>query len=155
RRTCRSRTGTAEPGRFGGCGRCRPRSRPRRSATTPPRAGCRDTGAAGACARSATGTRQGGPPRSASGLEGRSESRLNNIKRVSLYSLAMRIIDFHNHYYPPEYLDALGPLGSCLVIKHDQAGNPVVHYPGDYNVMVRGHRDIAYRQTVLDEQKVD
>jgi len=67
----------------------------------------------------------------------------------------MRIIDFHNHYYPPEYLDALGPSGSCLVIKHDEAGNPVVHYPGDYNVMVRGHRDIAYRQEVLDEQHVD
>jgi aminocarboxymuconate-semialdehyde decarboxylase len=67
----------------------------------------------------------------------------------------MKIIDFHNHYYPPEYLDALGPSGSCLTITHDQAGNPVVHYPGDYNVMVRGHRDIAYRQGVLDEQHVD
>jgi aminocarboxymuconate-semialdehyde decarboxylase len=67
----------------------------------------------------------------------------------------MRIIDFHNHYYPPEYLDALAPSGSCLSITHDEAGNPVVHYPGDYNVMVRGHRDIAYRRQVLDEQKVD
>jgi len=67
----------------------------------------------------------------------------------------MRIVDFHNHYYPPEYLDALGPVGSCLVIKHDQSGNPVVHYPGDYNVMVRGHRDIAYRQDVLDKEQVD
>ncbi len=63
----------------------------------------------------------------------------------------MRVIDFHNHYYPPEYLDALGPTGSTLRITHDQAGNPVVHYPGDYNVMVPGHRDIAYRQGVLDE----
>src|SRR5262245_48023230 len=67
----------------------------------------------------------------------------------------MPIIDFHNHYYPPEYLDALGPSGSTLTITHDADGNPIVHYPGDYNVMVRGHRDIAYRQTVLDEQKVD
>jgi aminocarboxymuconate-semialdehyde decarboxylase len=64
-------------------------------------------------------------------------------------------IDFHNHYYPPEYLDALGPSGSTLRITHDDEGNPIVHYPGDYNVMVRGHRDIAYRQTVLDEQGVD
>jgi aminocarboxymuconate-semialdehyde decarboxylase len=63
----------------------------------------------------------------------------------------MRVIDFHNHYYPPEYLDALAPSGSTLRITHDQAGNPVVHYPGDYNVMVPGHRDIAYRQSVLDE----
>ena len=63
----------------------------------------------------------------------------------------MRVIDFHNHYYPPEYLAALEPSGSCLRITHDDHGNPVVHYPGDYNVMVRGHRDIAYRQAVLDE----
>jgi aminocarboxymuconate-semialdehyde decarboxylase len=65
------------------------------------------------------------------------------------------IIDFHNHFYPPEYLDALGPLGSTLRITHDDEGNPIVHYPGDYNVMVRGHRDIAYRQQILDEHRVD
>jgi aminocarboxymuconate-semialdehyde decarboxylase len=65
------------------------------------------------------------------------------------------IIDVHNHYYPPEYLDALEPSGSSLRITHDAEGNPVVHYPGDYNVMVRGHRDIAYRVTVLDEFGLD
>ena len=67
----------------------------------------------------------------------------------------MQIIDFHNHYYPPEYLDALGPSGSRLTITHDDERNPVVHYPGDYNVMVRGHRDIAYRQDILDQHKVN
>ena len=67
----------------------------------------------------------------------------------------MPIVDFHNHYYPPEYLDALGPEGSTLTLTTDDQGNPVVHYPGDYNVMVRGHRDIAYRQEVLDEHGVD
>src|SRR5262245_55566260 len=66
----------------------------------------------------------------------------------------MRVIDFHNHYYPPEYLDALKPSGSRLTITVDEQGNPVVHYPGDYNVMVRGHRDIEYRQGVLDEHNV-
>jgi len=64
------------------------------------------------------------------------------------------IVDFHNHYYPPEYLDALGPSGSTLRLTYDDEGNPIVHYPGDYNVMVRGHRDIAYRQDVLDEEGV-
>jgi aminocarboxymuconate-semialdehyde decarboxylase len=64
-------------------------------------------------------------------------------------------IDFHNHFYPPEYLAALEPAGSTLRITHDEAGNPVVHYPGDYNVMVRGHRDIAYRQQVLDDHGID
>ena len=68
--------------------------------------------------------------------------------------MTIRIIDVHNHYYPPEYLDALGPSGSTLRITRDAEGNPVVHYPGDYNVMVRGHRDIAYRQDVLDQHGV-
>src|SRR4030088_109695 len=67
----------------------------------------------------------------------------------------MPIVDFHNHYYPPKYLDALGPSGSALKISTDREGNPVVHSPGDYNVMVRGHRDIAYRESVLDEHGVD
>jgi len=67
----------------------------------------------------------------------------------------MPVIDFHNHYYPPEYLDALEPSGSRLTITYDEHKNPIVHYPGDYNVMVRGHRDIAYRQGVLDQHGVD
>jgi aminocarboxymuconate-semialdehyde decarboxylase len=65
------------------------------------------------------------------------------------------IIDVHNHYYPPEYLDALGSSGSSLRMSTDAEGNPVVTYPGDYNVIVRGHRDIAYREEVLDRHGVD
>jgi aminocarboxymuconate-semialdehyde decarboxylase len=63
----------------------------------------------------------------------------------------MQIIDIHNHYYPPEYLDALPRVGSSLHITYDDNKNPIVHYPGDYNVMVPGHRDIAYRETVLEK----
>jgi len=66
----------------------------------------------------------------------------------------MLVIDVHSHFYPPEYLAALDTAGSVLQITHDDQGNPIVHYPGDYNVMVRGHRDIAYRQDVLDEHGV-
>ncbi len=65
------------------------------------------------------------------------------------------IIDVHNHFYPPEYLSALGRLGSVITVTHDADGNPLVHYPGDYNVLVKGHRDIAYRQGVLDAAGVD
>ncbi len=36
----------------------------------------------------------------------------------------------------------------------DSDGNPNLHYPGDYNVAVRGHRDLAYRQDVLDKHGV-
>ncbi len=64
----------------------------------------------------------------------------------------MRIIDFHNHYYPPAYVKALESSTSRVRVTYDAEGNPCVHYPGDYNILVPGHRDIAYRQRVLDEQ---
>ncbi|HUX34495.1 MAG TPA: amidohydrolase family protein [Gemmatimonadaceae bacterium] len=64
------------------------------------------------------------------------------------------IIDFHNHFYPPEYLDALRTGDSAVRVTDDAEGNPCIHYPGDYNVAVRGHRDIAYRQQVLDAEGV-
>jgi aminocarboxymuconate-semialdehyde decarboxylase len=65
------------------------------------------------------------------------------------------IIDVHNHFYPPEYLDALKAGDSAVTLTIDAEGNPCVHYPGDYNVAVRGHRDIAYRQTVVEKEGVD
>ncbi|MFQ6046591.1 MAG: amidohydrolase family protein [Gemmatimonadales bacterium] len=67
----------------------------------------------------------------------------------------MRIIDFHNHYYPPEYVAALAGGKGPVTVESDRDGNPVLHSPGDVNVVVRGHRDIAYRETVLDEEGID
>ncbi len=67
----------------------------------------------------------------------------------------MAIIDFHNHYYPPKYLEALERGPSAVRITHDNEGNPWLHYPGDYNVAVRGHRDIDYREQVLREAGID
>jgi len=66
----------------------------------------------------------------------------------------MHIVDFHNHYYPPVYVDVLTSSTSAVDVTYDADGNPCVHYPGDYNVLVPGHRDIAYRQGVLDEHGV-
>jgi aminocarboxymuconate-semialdehyde decarboxylase len=65
------------------------------------------------------------------------------------------IIDFHNHYYPPAYLDALRTGSSTVRVTIDADGNPCLHYPGDYNVAVPGHRDIDYREQVLIEEGVD
>jgi len=67
----------------------------------------------------------------------------------------MPIIDFHNHYYPPKYIEALERGPSAVRITHDDRGNPALHYPGDYNVAVPGHRDIDYREQVLREAGVD
>jgi aminocarboxymuconate-semialdehyde decarboxylase len=66
----------------------------------------------------------------------------------------MTVIDFHNHYYPPKYMQALQSGQSSVKVTIDNDGNPNLHYPGDYNVAVRGHRDLAYRQGVLDEHGV-
>jgi aminocarboxymuconate-semialdehyde decarboxylase len=65
------------------------------------------------------------------------------------------LIDVHNHFYPPEYLDALEKGDSITTVTRDKDGNPCVHYPGDYNVCVPGHRDIDHRQQVLEQEGVD
>jgi len=67
----------------------------------------------------------------------------------------MAVIDFHNHYYPPRYMAALQSGASSVRVTVDSEGNPVLHYPGDFNVAVRGHRDLAYREDVLDQLGVD
>jgi aminocarboxymuconate-semialdehyde decarboxylase len=67
----------------------------------------------------------------------------------------MPTIDFHNHFYPPEYIKAIEQGPSAVRITRDSAGNPCLHYPGDYNVAVPGHRDIEYREQVLKESGVD
>ena len=65
------------------------------------------------------------------------------------------VIDFHNHYYPPAYLDALRSGATNVRVTTDAEGNLLLHYPGDYNVAVRGHRDIDYREEVLTRLGVD
>lgn len=67
----------------------------------------------------------------------------------------MPIVDVHNHFYPPEYLAALRSGPSNVTLTTDADGNPVLHYPGDFNVAVRGHRDIDHREAVLAEHGVD
>ncbi len=65
------------------------------------------------------------------------------------------IIDFHNHYYPPEYLEAIKAGGLKVKMDYDPDGNPRLHYPGDYNILVPGHRDLDFRERVLDEHGVN
>ncbi|MFI5227761.1 MAG: amidohydrolase family protein [Gemmatimonadales bacterium] len=65
------------------------------------------------------------------------------------------LIDVHNHYYPPAYLDALQAGDSTVELTIDAEGNPCLHYPGDFNVAVRGHRDIDFRQNELERERVD
>lgn len=43
---------------------------------------------------------------------------------------------------------------SSVTVTIDADGNPNIHYPGDYNVAVRGHRDLDYRAEVLQQHGV-
>jgi aminocarboxymuconate-semialdehyde decarboxylase len=67
----------------------------------------------------------------------------------------MSIIDFHNHYYPPEYIEELRTGPSKISVSTDADGNPLLHSPGDINIVVPGHRDINFRQNVLDGLGID
>ncbi|KPJ94601.1 MAG: hypothetical protein AMS18_03410 [Gemmatimonas sp. SG8_17] len=67
----------------------------------------------------------------------------------------MTVIDFHNHFYPPEYLAAIQTGPSNIKVTFDDQDNPVLHSPGDKNYVVPGHRDIAFRQKILDDAQVD
>jgi len=51
-------------------------------------------------------------------------------------------------------MQALQSGQSSVKVTVDSDGNPNLHYPGDYNVAVRGHRDLAYRQEILDAHGV-
>jgi len=51
-------------------------------------------------------------------------------------------------------MQALQSGESSVRVTIDSDGNPNLHYPGDYNVAVRGHRDLAYREEVLDRHGV-
>ena len=65
------------------------------------------------------------------------------------------IIDFHNHYFPPTYLEAIRKGPSRFRLSEDADGNPVLHSPGDYNVLVPGHRDLDRRAEVLERAGID
>lgn len=67
----------------------------------------------------------------------------------------MTIIDFHNHFYPPEYLEALQTGPSNVKVTFDGEGNPLLHSPGDINIVVPAHRDIGFRRSVLEKAGID
>ncbi|HWZ30597.1 MAG TPA: amidohydrolase family protein [Bryobacteraceae bacterium] len=67
----------------------------------------------------------------------------------------MPIIDFHNHYYPPGYLKVLQSGRSAVEVTIDDHGNPLLHYPGDYNIAVPGQRELKIREKMLNDLGID
>jgi aminocarboxymuconate-semialdehyde decarboxylase len=65
------------------------------------------------------------------------------------------IIDFHNHYYPDAYLKELERANTNARLERDAQDRLLVHYPGDYNVVAHGHRDLDEKIRAMDEAGVD
>ncbi len=54
-------------------------------------------------------------------------------------------IDVHNHFYPQSYLQLLESGKYRAKLDHSAGSDPVLHYAGDYNILVPGHRDLSAR----------
>lgn len=67
----------------------------------------------------------------------------------------MPIVDFHNHVYPPQYVEEIRRGPSTYTVTDDDAGNPVLHSPGDYNILVPGHRLIDVRLEEIENAGID
>jgi aminocarboxymuconate-semialdehyde decarboxylase len=64
-------------------------------------------------------------------------------------------IDFHNHFYPKAYIDELSKGGGYARVERDEHGRLLVHYEGDYNIVVGPHIDIDARLKAMDRCGVD
>jgi len=65
------------------------------------------------------------------------------------------IIDFHNHFYPGAYVDELKREKGYASVSTDPKGRLLIHYTGDYNVVVGPHIDIEHRLKDMDRTGID
>ena len=65
------------------------------------------------------------------------------------------IIDFHNHFYPGAYIDELKRGSGYAEVSKDEQGRLLIHYTGDYNVVVGGHVVLEDRLKAMDRHGVD
>lgn len=65
------------------------------------------------------------------------------------------IIDFHNHFYPGAYIDELKREKGYASVSTDPQGRLLIHYTGDYNVVVGPHIDIEHRLRDMDRNGID
>lgn len=65
------------------------------------------------------------------------------------------IIDIHNHFYPKAYLDELKRASRYAVVEADPEGRMLIHYVGDYNIVVEPHVDLDHRLKAMNRCHVD
>jgi aminocarboxymuconate-semialdehyde decarboxylase len=64
-------------------------------------------------------------------------------------------IDFHNHFYPNAYIKELKREEGYASVSKDEFGRLLIHYTGDYNVVVGPHIDIEHRLKDMDKNDID
>ena len=67
----------------------------------------------------------------------------------------MMNIDVHNHFYPKAYMEELGKGGGYARVERDAQGRLLIHYEGDYNIVVGPHIDIEDRLKAMDRCGVE
>jgi aminocarboxymuconate-semialdehyde decarboxylase len=65
------------------------------------------------------------------------------------------MIDFHSHFYPKAYMEELSKPGGYARVEKDEQGRLLIHYEGDYNVVVGPHVDIGDRLADMDRHGVE
>ncbi|UCH56802.1 MAG: amidohydrolase [Candidatus Bathyarchaeota archaeon] len=64
-------------------------------------------------------------------------------------------IDMHNHFYPKAYLDELEMARGYARVERDSLGRLLIHYEGDYNIVVGPHVSIEERLEAMDRYGID
>jgi aminocarboxymuconate-semialdehyde decarboxylase len=65
------------------------------------------------------------------------------------------IIDWHNHFYPDPYIKGLAESSTYAKVEKDAQDRLLVHYEGDYNIVVGPHIDIDERLKGMDKAGID
>jgi len=65
------------------------------------------------------------------------------------------VIDVHNHFYPKAYLDELRRASQYASVEVDPQGRMLIHYAGDYNIVVGSHIDLDHRLREMNRCRVD
>jgi len=65
------------------------------------------------------------------------------------------IIDFHNHFYPKAYIEELKREKGYASVSKDGQGRLLIHYTGDYNIVVGPHINLLDRLEAMDRCGVD
>lgn len=65
------------------------------------------------------------------------------------------IVDWHNHFYPDPYIKGLAKESTYAKVERDDKNQLLVHYEGDYNIVVGPHIDIEERLKGMDKAGID